>query len=147
MPRLRGGHGNPGMIRRLTPRWRLRASLAAVVLPPLVHLASLERITDWIEARPHPPEPDPSVDDPALAEWVDRVLSRLPPPWRRSCLNRALGRHPLLHRAGPPAPLIIRVRAGERRALPAHGWLASAGQPNPPPRWMTPPSPNGWTGY
>jgi hypothetical protein len=117
------------MIRRLTPRWRLRASLAAVVLPPLVHLVSLERITGWIDARPEPAEPDATVDDAALAEWVDRVLTRLPPPWRRTCLKRALVLHYLLHRAGRPATLIIGVRRDEHDALAAHAWLAQAGAP------------------
>jgi hypothetical protein len=117
------------MIRRLTPRWRLRASLAALVLPPLVHLASLERITGWIEARPGPAEPDSTVDDAALAEWVDRVLTRLPPPWRNTCLKRALVLHYLLHRAGRPATLVIGVRRDEHDALAAHAWLAHAGTP------------------
>jgi len=117
------------MIRRLTPRWRLRASLAAVVLPPLVHLASLERITAWIEARPHPSEPDAAVDDAALAEWVDRLLNRLPPPWRRTCLKRALVLHYLLQRAGRPATLVIGVRRNEHDALAAHAWLARDGTP------------------
>lgn len=117
------------MIRRLTPRWRLRASLAAVVLPPLVQLASLERITGWIEARPAPAVPDATVDDAALAEWVDRVLTRLPPPWRRTCLKRALVLHYLLHRAGRPATLVIGVRRDEHDALAAHAWLAHAGTP------------------
>jgi hypothetical protein len=117
------------MIRRLTPRWRIRASLAAVVLPPLVHLASLERITGWIEARPCPADPDPTVDDAALAEWVDRVLTTLPPPWRRTCLKRALVLHYLLHRAGRQATLVIGVRRDEHDALAAHAWLAHAGTP------------------
>ena len=30
------------------------------------------------------------VADTSLAEWVDRVLGMLPPPWRRTCLKRAL---------------------------------------------------------
>jgi hypothetical protein len=117
------------MIRRLTPRWRLRSSLAAVVLPPLVHLASLERITGWIEARPAPAAPDATVDDAALAEWVDRVLTRLPPPWRRTCLKRALVLHYLLHRAGRPATLVIGVRRDAHDALAAHAWLAHGGTP------------------
>ena len=117
------------MIRRLTPRWRLRASLASVVLPPLVHLASLERISRWIEARPAPAAPDATVDDAALAEWVDRVLTWLPPPWRRTCLKRALVLHYLLHRAGRPATLVIGVRRDEHDVLAAHAWLAHAGTP------------------
>jgi hypothetical protein len=117
------------MTRRLTPRWRLRASLAAVALPPLIHLASLERISGWIEARRGPAEPDATVDDAALAEWVDRVLTRLPPPWRRTCLKRALVLHYLLHRAGRSATLVIGVRRDEHDALAAHAWLAHAGTP------------------
>jgi hypothetical protein len=117
------------MIRRLTPRWRLRASLAAMLLPPLVHLASLQRITGWIEARSRPADPDPTVDDAALAEWVDRVLTRLPPPWRKTCLKRALVLHYLLHRAGRPATLVIGVRRDQHEALAAHAWLAHAGTP------------------
>ena len=117
------------MIRRLTPRWRLRASLAAVALPPLVHLASLERITGWIEARPRAAAPDATVDDAALAEWVDRMLTRLPPPWRKTCLKRALVLHYLLRRAGRPATLVIGVRRDEHDALAAHAWLAHEDTP------------------
>ena len=111
------------MIMRLTPRWRLRATFAAVVFPPLVHLLSLERITDWISPSWAPPSPDATVDDRALAAWVDRVLNRLPPPWRRTCLKRALVLHYLIHRAGRVAELRIGVRRDERAELAAHAWL------------------------
>ncbi len=112
------------MIRRLTPRWRIRATLAALALPPLVHLAPLDRIARWISGSRMPPIPDDTVDDPALAQWVDRVLDRLPPPWRRTCLKRALVLHYLVHRAGRSAELRIGVRRDEHGALTAHAWLA-----------------------
>lgn len=117
------------MSRRLTPAWRLRATLASAVLPPLIHLASLPRISRWIEGSAKPLTPDPTVDDASLAEWVDRVLTRLPPPWRRTCLRRALVLHYLLHRAGRPAELVIGVRRDEHNQLAAHAWLAHGGIP------------------
>jgi hypothetical protein len=117
------------MIRRLTPAWRLRATLAAIALPPLVHLVSMVRLGGWIESSPRPAAPDPTVDDPALSEWVDRVLRKLPWPWRHTCLKRAVTLHYLLHRAGRPVELVIGVRRDEHAALAAHAWLARAGEP------------------
>lgn len=117
------------MIRRLTPGWRLRATAASLALPPLVYLVSLDRLTGWIARTSRPPDPDPTVDDAALAEWVDRVLTRLPGPWRKTCLKRALVLHYLLQRAGRPAGLRIGVRRDESRELTAHAWLVRQEQP------------------
>jgi len=117
------------MIRRLTPRWRMRATIAAVGLPPFIHLLSLDRIARWVARQPMPAPPDDVVDDPALAEWVDRVLRRLPPPWRHTCLKRALVLHYLLHRAGRPTELLIGVRRDDQNALAAHAWLVRDGVP------------------
>lgn len=117
------------MSRRLTPRWRLHATLAALVFPPLVYLVSLDRITRWIARRPMPPVPDASVDDPALAAWVGRVLARLPLPWRATCLKRALVLHYLVHRAGRSTELHIGVRRDEHGALVAHAWLVRGDAP------------------
>ena len=117
------------MIRRLTPRWRIRATLAALAFPPLVHLRSLDRIIGWIERSTKSRSADATVDDPALAEWVDRVLRRLPPPWRRTCLKRALVLHYLIRRAGRPVELRIGVRRDERSALAAHAWLVRNDEP------------------
>ena len=117
------------MIRRLTPRWRIRATLAALALPPLVHLVQLDRIASWIARSHMPPFPDDAVDDPALANWVDRILRKLPPPWRHTCLKRAVVLHYLVRRAGRPAELRIGVRRDERAALAAHAWLVREGTP------------------
>lgn len=117
------------MIRRLTPRWRIRATIAAVGLPPFIHVTSLDRITQWIARRPKSVPDDDTVDDSAIAEWVDRVLRRLPPPWRHTCLRRALVLHYLLHRAGRPAELRIGVRRDDQNALAAHAWLVRHGVP------------------
>ena len=117
------------MIRRLTPRWRIRATVAALGLPPWIHLASLDRITRWVARRPMPTPEDDTVDDQAIAEWVDRVLRRLPPPWRHTCLRRALVLHYLLHRAGRPTELRIGVRRDDQNALAAHAWLVRDSAP------------------
>lgn len=117
------------MTRRLTAGWRIRATLAAFAFPPLVHLLSLERIVGWIERSTGRRSPDSTVDDPALAEWVDRVLARLPPPWRRTCLKRALVLHYLIRRAGRSAELRIGVRRDEHSALAAHAWLVRNDEP------------------
>lgn len=117
------------MSRRLTPAWRARATIASLVFPSLVHLVSMERISRWIVTGAAPSAPDASVDDASLAEWVDRVLTWLPPPWKRTCLKRALVLHYLLHRAGRPAELVIGVRRDEQNELAAHAWLAHEGTP------------------
>ena len=113
------------MKRRLTPRWRARATCAALVFPPLLHLASLERLTAWIERRR--PAKNTEVWDVALAEWVDRVLAVLPPPWRRTCLKRALVLQYLIRRAGGSATLQVGVRRDAAGALVAHAWLTRDG--------------------
>jgi hypothetical protein len=102
----------------------MRATLAAVALPPLIHLVPLDRIAHWIARRRMPSRPDDTVDDRALAAWVDRVLDRLPPPWRRTCLKRAVVLHYLVHRAGRATELRIGVRRDEDDTLLAHAWLA-----------------------
>ncbi len=114
------------MIRRLTPGWRLRATWAAVTLPPLVHVVPVDRINRWITGGADRPDNDP-VEDIALADWVDRVLTRLPPPWKRTCLKRALVMHYLIHRAGRESELRIGVRRDDTGALVAHAWLTRDG--------------------
>ena len=94
-----------------------------MALPPLVHLVPLNRLAGWIAHR-RKRLPDGSVDDAALADWVDRVLRRLPPPWHHTCLKRALVLHYLIHRAGRTTELRIGVRRDEHDALAAHAWLA-----------------------
>ena len=114
------------MIRRLTPAWRLRATLAAFVLPLLVYLLPLDRIVRWMSRSPVRASPNDAVDDRALAEWVDRILNRLPPPWRRTCLKRALVLHYLVRCAGRPAELRIGVRR-DRAQRAGGARLAGAG--------------------
>src|SRR5579862_6006543 len=126
--RRRGRRRRGGVIRRLTPAWRIRATAAAPLLPPLLHVVRLDRLSRWNERRARHVS-DSSVDDAALAEWVDRVLRALPWPWKRTCLKRALVLHYVLHRAGRPVALRIGVRRDTPAALAAHAWLVKDGEP------------------
>lgn len=111
----------------LSPLWRLRATLAAILLPPAVYVVSLERITAWVERRRAASAAVP-VWDVALAEWVDRVLAVLPPPWRKTCLKRALVLQYLVKRAGGNATLHVGVRRDAAGTLLAHAWLVREGR-------------------
>ena len=109
--------------------WRLKASAAALACPPLLHMVSLATLTRWVERRPVRSPPDPSVDETLLASWVDRLLTRLPGPWHRTCLKRAFVLYYLLRRAGRPAELRIGVRKDPEGKLAAHAWLVRNGVP------------------
>lgn len=109
--------------------WKVRATLAAVLLPPLLPVVSLTTLTRWIDRRRTPGRADPRADDALLSAWVDRLLARLPGPWKRTCLSRAVVLYYLLRRAGNPAELWIGVRRGADCALAAHAWLVRQGRP------------------
>lgn len=115
------------MRRRLTAPWRARATLASLLLPPLTHLASMERIATWVGRAAGRPERPADVDHMSLAEWVDRVLVALPWPWRRTCLKRGLVLFYLTARAGAPTTLVIGVRRSDSGELLAHAWLTRTG--------------------
>jgi hypothetical protein len=116
-------------VTRLSPGWRLKATAAVLVFPPLLHAVSLASLTRWIERRPARPAPDPKAVEADLAEWIDRLLSRLPRPWRKTCLKRAFVLYYLLRRAGRPAELRIGVRRDQEGKLAAHAWLVRLGVP------------------
>ena len=107
--------------------WRVRATVASMVLAPLVNVLSFSRLTAWM-GTPAPPPPEP-VDASALAEFVSRIMGRLRGPWRLTCLRRSLVLYYLLRRAGQPVGLVIGVRRGEGRDFEAHAWLTCRGQP------------------
>jgi Transglutaminase-like superfamily len=112
----------------LTVGWRMRALAACAVLPPLLLVASFERIaTAAGRFSAHPLGAAP--DDEALAAYVGRVLRRLPPPWRHTCLRRGIVLYHLLRRAGRPVALQIGVRRTAEGALAAHAWLVKDGRP------------------
>jgi len=106
-------------------RWKARTVVAALALPPLLSVVSFARLARWVARRrpvrgTTPPEAD-------LAEWTERLLRRLPPPWRYTCLRRGIVVYYLLRRAGAPATLHIGVRRSERGEFLAHAWLTRGG--------------------
>ena len=116
----------------MTPRlplgWRLRATAAVVVVPPLLYVVSFSRLAGWLGGggRGRPAE---GLDDMSLARWVDRLLRRLPGPWHRTCLKRAAVLYHLLRRAGRPVELWIGVHRSGATPVGAHAWLVRAGEP------------------
>ena len=102
--------------------------MLALSLPPALELLSFSRLARLLSRPPGPTRPD--VDDQALARWVDGILSRLPWPWRRTCLRRALVLYPLIRKAGRPVELSIGVRRdGPSADVTAHAWLTLGGAP------------------
>lgn len=104
----------------------MRAVVAAALIPPVLELWSFSRLARVLSLTPSPTRA--AFDDQALARWIDRILYRLPWPWRRTCLRRALVLYPLLRSAGRPVGLVIGVRRDEPSAkVTAHAWLTLAG--------------------
>jgi len=112
----------------LSVAWRARALAACAVLPPLVSLVSLARLSA-VAGSPTALARAAALDDVALSAFVVRVLSRLPPPWRYTCLRRSVVLYHLLRRAGRPVSLAIGVRKSGAGALQAHAWLVKEGAP------------------
>lgn len=114
----------------LTLAWRLRVAATCAIVPPLLHLVPLHRVANRLSVRAgrKPAKPE------ALAREVDRWLTRLPPPWRTTCLKRAGSLYPLLRRAGHAVSLEIGVRRDAAGALAAHAWLTQDGHPILEPR-------------
>lgn len=117
---------------RLSVAWRIRAACVALIVPPLLRVASFARVVAWLGSRVRAPAlPARELDDAALARWVDGVLRHLPGPWHHSCLKRTVVLYHLLREAGRPVELWIGVRRekGSDEALAAHAWLVRDGAP------------------
>ena len=107
--------------------WRLRATVAAVVLPPLLEVMSLSRLAR--RCRLSSKSVLGVLDDDHVADWVSRVLWRLPPPWRHTCLRRAMVLFYVLRRAGRPVELHVGVSRDDRGSVGANAWLVRDGRP------------------
>ena len=115
--------------------WRIRTVVAALVIPPMLHFFSLERLSHWLAGRSRQ---GPVVDAPlpdSTAWRVDRVLNVLPWPWRCTCLKRATTLFYLLRRSGHSVELRVGVRREKGDKLEAHAWLTLHGEP-----FLEPPS-------
>lgn len=107
--------------------WRIRAGVTALVIPILLVIVPLDRLTSRL-GRPRSGT-TPQPPDGRVASWIDHVLRRLPWPWRHTCLRRSAVLYHLLRRGGRPVELCVGVRRDEGEALAAHAWLTLDGQP------------------
>jgi hypothetical protein len=120
--------------RALPLRVLVRTTIAAAFVPPLLYLVSFARLARWLEGAKTtllPPSAIPDFDDASLAGWLDRLLRRLPGPWRYTCLKRSAVLYHVLRRAGRPVELWIGVRRDgtQERGIGAHAWLVRDGVP------------------
>lgn len=113
---------------RLPLGWRLRATAAVLIVPPLLYFMSFARLAAWLGGRAAG-RPDDGLDDAMVARWVDRLLRHLPGPWHRTCLKRAAVLFHVLRRAGRPVELWIGVHKTGPTPLGAHAWLVREGEP------------------
>jgi hypothetical protein len=113
---------------RLPLGWRLRATAAVLIVPPLLYFISFARLAAWLGGRAAG-RPDDGLDDAMVARWVDRLLRHLPGPWHRTCLKRAAVLFHVLRRAGRPVELWIGVHKTGPTPLGAHAWLVREGEP------------------
>lgn len=89
----------------------------------VMSFARIERALLWLGRA----LPAPRVDGLSAARWVDRLLGRLPGPWRFTCLRRGTVLFHLLRSAGRPIELCIGVRREADGSLHAHAWLLDDG--------------------
>src|SRR5690606_31066505 len=102
--------------------WRVRAGVAGLVIPLLLLVAPLDRITRLL-GRGRARESWRALPDKRVAHWIDNLLARLPWPWRHTCLRRSAVLYHILRRHGREVELMVGVRRDERDALAAHAWL------------------------
>jgi hypothetical protein len=69
----------------------------------------------------------PPIDE--LVAEVDSWLTRLPWPWRTTCLKRSAILYALLRRSGEDVQLHIGVKREADRSFAAHAWLMRNDQP------------------
>lgn len=119
----------------LALHWRARVIGLVLVVPPLVHLAPLHRLTAVLGAR-RPGRVPPPVEP--LVREVEFWLGRLPWPWRSTCLKRATILYALLRPAGEPVELHVGVKRTREGAFTAHAWLVRGGAPYLEPVTETP---------
>lgn len=96
------------------------------MIPPLLRLVPLERLMPRL-GRPGRGRKRPGAGQQAeVQRRVRGLLSRLPAPWRETCLTRSVVLYHLLRKAGIPLELCIGVRR-KPESLDAHAWLMRDG--------------------
>ncbi len=97
-----------------------------MIVPPLLHLVAVNRLVTHLSEKRSTYINPPVI---LLAEEVDAWLTRLPWPWRTTCLKRATILYALLRRAGEDVQLHIGVKRETGKAITAHAWLMRNGAP------------------
>ena len=100
--------------------WRVRAGVVSLVLPPLILVVPLDKLTRRLGRRRIG---KPAPTDQLAADWIDNLLHRLPPPWKHTCLRRCVVIYHELRRAGREVELCVGVRKDADGNLAAHAWL------------------------
>ena len=111
---------------RLTLRWRTRVLGLVLTVPPLLYVMPVHRLVARLGSRRSSYQ-SPPVE--ALVRQVDDWLSRMPWPWRTTCLKRSAILYALLQRSGENVQLHIGVKREADRSFAAHAWLMKNGEP------------------
>jgi hypothetical protein len=111
--------------------WRVHAGLVALVVPVLLLVVPLHRLTAFMGRRTLP---DGVRHDRLAADWVDNLMHRFRGPWRHTCLRRCAVLYHLLHDEVNHIVLCVGVKRENAGALEAHAWLALNGAPYLEPR-------------
>ncbi|MFQ5705457.1 MAG: lasso peptide biosynthesis B2 protein [Gemmatimonadales bacterium] len=106
--------------------WRLRATCAALLIPPLLSILSFAKVAHWLSVNP---ARHADVTDMHLAHYVRSILARLSGPWSNTCLRRNTVLYYLLRRAGRDVELEIGVARDAKGRIEAHAWLVKGGVP------------------
>lgn len=114
------------MNKSLTPRWRMRVFGLVLTVPPLLYVVPVHRLINRLAARRANYDAPPIE---ALVLQVDDWLSRLPQPWRTTCLKRSAILYSLLRRSGVDVELHIGVKRETNGTFAAHAWLMKNNAP------------------
>ncbi|MEO7363112.1 MAG: lasso peptide biosynthesis B2 protein [Gemmatimonadaceae bacterium] len=114
------------MSTKLARRWRFRVFGLVLTVPPLLYVVPVHRLIGRIGGR-RASYQSPPVD--GLVLQVDDWLSRLPRPWRTTCLKRSAILYALLRRSGEDVQLHIGVKREADRTFAAHAWLMKNNEP------------------
>ncbi|MEO7997180.1 MAG: lasso peptide biosynthesis B2 protein [Gemmatimonadaceae bacterium] len=107
-------------------RWRWRVFGLVTTVPPLLYVVPVNRLIARLGARKTSYE-SPPINE--LVREVDNWLTRLPRPWRTTCLKRSSILYALLRRSGEDVQLHIGVKREADRSFAAHAWLMRNDQP------------------
>ena len=106
----------------------LRVVLFAALVPLLLRLCKLPRLSSWVEPRRRPPAHPEREEIEALTQRIDELLIAGRPAVRTGCMVRGLTLYRFLRKAG--ADVSLRFGVGTIRGdFAAHCWIVYRGEP------------------